>query len=249
VRLQPANPTLSPTYIDDPDDVDIQGRVVAVLRSSFNGLGAPEHSPTITFHPQDASKLTPNYLVEVVLPYIKAVTDLQEMILQIQGREHQEVVIKSISQGSPVRVSFEGAKEAVEIVQGWVVPWRRSHAESMLHIQERKAGIEIALAEAEVLAEELLVKEKAEYERIAAEIDLKRETAKKLQLENEQAEHDLGNERLVLALKVLQAYGSSLSDEESSKWVPLLLSPLILLTIQLEVGWVYRAACATIPSL
>ena len=32
VRLQPANPTMGPIYIDDPKTVQVQGRVVAVLR-------------------------------------------------------------------------------------------------------------------------------------------------------------------------------------------------------------------------
>ena len=32
VRLQPANPTMEPIYIEDPSSVDIQGKVVMVIR-------------------------------------------------------------------------------------------------------------------------------------------------------------------------------------------------------------------------
>jgi repressor LexA len=32
VRLQPANPTMRPIYIDDPRQVEVQGRVVMVIR-------------------------------------------------------------------------------------------------------------------------------------------------------------------------------------------------------------------------
>ena len=32
IRLQPANPTMQPIYIDDPSTVEVQGRVVAVIR-------------------------------------------------------------------------------------------------------------------------------------------------------------------------------------------------------------------------
>lgn len=32
VRLQPANPTMSPIYIDDPRQVEIQGKVILVIR-------------------------------------------------------------------------------------------------------------------------------------------------------------------------------------------------------------------------
>lgn len=32
IRLQPANPTMAPIYVDDPSTVQVQGRVVAVLR-------------------------------------------------------------------------------------------------------------------------------------------------------------------------------------------------------------------------
>ena len=34
IRLQPANPTMGPIYIDDPKTVQVQGRVVAVLRTT-----------------------------------------------------------------------------------------------------------------------------------------------------------------------------------------------------------------------
>lgn len=32
IRLQPANPTMKPIYIEDPSTVEVQGRVVAVIR-------------------------------------------------------------------------------------------------------------------------------------------------------------------------------------------------------------------------
>jgi repressor LexA len=32
VRLQPANPTMNPIYVDDPNTVEVQGKVVLVLR-------------------------------------------------------------------------------------------------------------------------------------------------------------------------------------------------------------------------
>ncbi len=32
IRLQPANPTMGPIYVDDPSTVQVQGRVVAVVR-------------------------------------------------------------------------------------------------------------------------------------------------------------------------------------------------------------------------
>lgn len=33
IRLQPANPTMEPIYVDDPDQVEVQGRVVVVIRN------------------------------------------------------------------------------------------------------------------------------------------------------------------------------------------------------------------------
>jgi len=32
VRLQPANPTMMPIYLDDPLKVEVQGKVVMVIR-------------------------------------------------------------------------------------------------------------------------------------------------------------------------------------------------------------------------
>jgi len=34
IRLQPANPTMAPIYINDPSTVQVQGRVVAVVRQA-----------------------------------------------------------------------------------------------------------------------------------------------------------------------------------------------------------------------
>lgn len=38
VRLQPANPTMTPIYIDNPETVQIQGKVVMVIRPMKEGL-------------------------------------------------------------------------------------------------------------------------------------------------------------------------------------------------------------------
>jgi repressor LexA len=32
IRLQPANPTMGPIYVDDPSGVEVQGKVVMVIR-------------------------------------------------------------------------------------------------------------------------------------------------------------------------------------------------------------------------
>jgi repressor LexA len=39
VRLQPANPTMEPIYIDDPSELEIKGKVVMVIRQ-VSGLPA-----------------------------------------------------------------------------------------------------------------------------------------------------------------------------------------------------------------
>jgi repressor LexA len=38
VRLQPANPTMQPIYIDDPSTVDIQGKIVMIIRPCETSL-------------------------------------------------------------------------------------------------------------------------------------------------------------------------------------------------------------------
>ena len=39
VRLQPANPTMKPIYIEDPATVEIQGKVIMVIRQ-VGGMAA-----------------------------------------------------------------------------------------------------------------------------------------------------------------------------------------------------------------
>jgi len=38
VRLQPANPTMKAIYIDNPETVQVQGKVVMVIRSMKEGI-------------------------------------------------------------------------------------------------------------------------------------------------------------------------------------------------------------------
>jgi repressor LexA len=39
VKLQPANPTMKPIYIDDPSVVEVQGKVVMVVRQMASQTG------------------------------------------------------------------------------------------------------------------------------------------------------------------------------------------------------------------
>jgi hypothetical protein len=61
--------------------------------------------------------LTANYIATVIAPYLQAVTDLQHLLDELQGREYSDVRISSISKHSPVSIDLLGAISAIKFIQ------------------------------------------------------------------------------------------------------------------------------------
>jgi hypothetical protein len=53
---------------------------------------------------------------------VSAIADLQHLLDELAGRTPAEVRVLAITQGWPVPVSLEGATEALQAVQQWVIP-------------------------------------------------------------------------------------------------------------------------------
>ena len=66
--------------------------------------------------------LTPSYLATVVSPCLRAIADLQHLLDDLAGRSPSEVKILAITQDWPVPISLQGAPEAVQALQGTILP-------------------------------------------------------------------------------------------------------------------------------
>lgn len=83
---------------------------------------------------ETTSKLTPDYLVSTIGPYLNAISQLQYIIDEAAERTQSEVHINTISasvQHSHIRVAIDGVPDAISLVKAIVVPWRKQQNSSL----------------------------------------------------------------------------------------------------------------------
>lgn len=73
--------------------------------------------------------LTPEYLATVIGPCLDAVARVQQVLDKLAGRSPVEVRVLAITQGWPVPVSLQGAREAIGVVEQMVLPLKQSPEE------------------------------------------------------------------------------------------------------------------------
>jgi hypothetical protein len=177
-----------------------------------------------------AHQLSPDYLMTVVSPYLKAIADLQQIIDEISERTPGKVQINSITQHSPISVSLDGAGEAIEVIKNTVVPWRRKHIEQLAHLSLTEKQVEIEIKRAEVLERRARAeKDRKEAERLSAETSLKRAEAERIKMENEKLHQELHSAKIKLALEIIEKLNSTLSEEQMITYTARLLEPLSFL--------------------
>lgn len=180
---------------------------------------------------EEGKKLSLPFLSNEVIPYLKAIADLQDFINQVRGLSSVGIAITSISQNSPISVSLEGASDALQVVKDSVVPWRRKHVEIMARLQEQVKLAEIENAKAEVLEK----RARAAKDRIEATI--KREEVERLQIENDKSRLELQLAKVQLSIDILNQIAQNLSESEKILYISKLLPSLdILLSSELEIG-------------
>lgn len=178
----------------------------------------------VSFDLTNTNPLTPTYLESTIMPFIKAIEDLQHIINEVKGEQETEVLVRDIQQHSPVSVSMDGAAEAMQLVQETVVPWRRKHAEIMAQLAEREKLVEIEARKAEVLAS------RANTEKTKVEAEKQRQEVEKMKLENEKLRLALAREKIQLALEMLAVIRPEMNDVEKIQYAMELLRPLEVLT-------------------
>ena len=90
-------------------------------------------------------RLTPASLRDDIIPTLEGLESLERVANEASGRPFRGA-ISSISQHSPISISLQGFKEAVELALDWVIPWRRKHAEALAALRMRQQEIEVERA-------------------------------------------------------------------------------------------------------
>jgi hypothetical protein len=186
---------------------------------------------TLTSSNPGVTELTPEYLADTVNPYLLAVVELQDVIDELHGRKTHAVIIKELSQNSPISVGLDGASEAIQTINDMVVPWRRKHAQTMARLTEQEKLVEIESKKAEVL------EKRAHAEKERLELAKQREETEKLRLENDKLRIELHRAKVQLALEILNSIAPHFSEAEKIAYLVKLLPPLEVIAIsELEIS-------------
>jgi uncharacterized protein with HEPN domain len=170
-----------------------------------------------------------SYTLELnIVPYLKAITKLQELINEILERnEPNPIVVKSISQNSPITFGITGALEATQLIQENLIVWKRQHAQTMAKLLETEKTMEIEIKRAEILQTRASAsKERAETDKIRVEISLQNEQVEKLRLENEKMRTEVKREKFNLAIEILKKLHPNLDEQKRIEYFIKLL-PII----------------------
>jgi len=79
-------------------------------------------------------RVTSLYLAGTVCPFLQALSDLQAIIDDAQGRPPGEILVNTVSatrEDLPIGVSLSGAAEAVRFARAYVNPWRLDHSRAL----------------------------------------------------------------------------------------------------------------------
>lgn len=164
---------------------------------------------------QTPESLTPRFLNQQLGPYLSAVGEFQRLIDDLKGELSAGVVIKIITQNSPIEISLNGAAEALQQIKDTVSPWRRKHAEKMARLAEQEKRAEIESKKADILEKQAQVaKGRAESVKIEAEAETQRAEAERKRLENEKLRLELQRAKIQLALDILAQIAPGLPETE-----------------------------------
>ncbi len=191
--------------------------------------------------------LTPYHLATTVTPYLQALVDLQYIIEEIKMQGHRQIGINTISAvklNAPIGVSLDGARDAIQMVRDFVIPWRREHAAQIASQAQSEKAVgsppakdetpktdEASKSEAERPAVESAhpptVKDKppSEVETKAALV-----TGTIRPVDQNTPERRLEQAQINLALKIVLRLNPGLPDEDRVAYATRLLFPLKILT-------------------
>jgi hypothetical protein len=157
-------------------------------------------------------KLTPSFLSSVLMPYIEAISSIQNVCDAVLKRPHHEVTIKFISQNSPTDIKLVDAAEAINAVKEDIIPWRRKNAQRMAELKQLELAMEIRKKEIET--REVERQSTREDEKLQAEIAKMKEEAEQMRLENEKRRFELQKAKLELALEIVSKMEPDLPASE-----------------------------------
>lgn len=205
------------TYVDEQGKpLPIAGFAESAILQFFDPFSNNEvNESEFTFITRARQKVTPYYLAKTISPFLIAIADIQRIIDDIQFRSHREVVIKSITQHTPISINLEGAAEAMKTIRDFIVPWRRNHEIKMASLEEQEKQMEIESKKAEILEMRAsATKDRAKASRLNAEVSKQHEEVETIRLGNQKLQLELYREKIQLGNDVLEQLAPNLSETQ-----------------------------------
>jgi uncharacterized protein YjbI with pentapeptide repeats len=200
------------------------------LLEIFPDLSTTRNTPSF-FTLNSFQKLTPDFLINEVAPYLKTIEDLQHLIDEIQGHARQEVEVTGIWKRS-IDISISGVSGAIALIMNTVIPWRREHAKTMAKVAEAKQQAQIEASKTDLLAKRLQLKWTLDEdkEQLVVELAVQREKAEQFRLASEEKRLEINSQKTKLALTMVEAIDPKLDEAEKFDYMTRLLGPLEMLT-------------------
>ncbi len=186
-------------------------------------------------------ELTPQYLSSVVMPYLCALADLQQITDELEKKAPCQIRILAVTEGSPVSATVVGVSGAVQIVQEMIAPWQLDHTKPVAHLVQRENKAAIDLARAEILEARARADEDAAKSRkLLAEAAERYARAETRRQEGKHQRQSLQYAQIHLALQILDRIEADLQEEESMAYLLRLLPVLeTLLSSPLQIAAVH----------
>lgn len=238
-RVTPESVILQYHYhmLDADSEADEKKKVTRKRPRKRSNLTIHEVTTIILSQADDFPKLTIQYLVEKLTPYLGAIFTVQHIIDEVLGRPIRDLRIREVSQHSPISVSLEGVADAVEVIRETVVPWRRKHVVQMAFFLEQEKQVEIESKKAEILEKRAnAAKERAEAGKFAAEAKRQIQEAERIKLENDRLRLDLQRSKIELAIEMINRIAPNISELDRISFLTKILQPLdVLVFSELEI--------------
>jgi hypothetical protein len=159
-----------------------------------------------------------NYLSKYILPYINAISELNSVIDEINGRSPTNIEILAIRKGSVTVDITGGIRDTFELIFDNIVPWRRENHKKLKQAEAEQKEADAKKAHATI---------EGETEKIEAEAELLRAQVEKQKLENQKTQLEI----MKLTIDMLKQIAPNLTEERRLLYAMKLYDPVKLIAL------------------
>ncbi len=152
--------------------------------------------------PPIQEEMSADYLSSQIMPVLSALETIQVCVTEASVGLASNPRLHSVTQRSPIRVSFEGIENVLRAVLDLVVPWRRQHHQAILEYEIKRKDLELKEAKLKLKHEHM--RHEHENSRVLLDLEKEREALASLKIANEKQAIELHKEKLVLTTSVIE---------------------------------------------